>query len=330
MRICLIGDITGNIDEGMKKMSYNIYNTLSKNAEVIILNPYSILTLGFWRNLVQFKPDVINYMTGPSLNSLFIMKIISLFSVKSIKITTVSHPIIKFKFLVPLLKTKYAIVPSERTDKMFSGYGFKTEFIPNGVDTDVFIKPSHELKLYLRKKYSIPENKYVILHVGNILAGRNIIILKGLQKGNNQVIIVGSTSIDANMSILSELKDAGCIVITDFIEDIHELYQLSDCYVFPVLEEIRAIECPLSVLEAAACNLPIISTKFGGLQHIFEEKGGFHFVDRIEEISSLVEEIKLDTSMINTRDQVKSYSWENIGLKYMYFYERILPKNKIY
>ena len=190
------------------------------------------------------------------------MKIISIFSIKSTKIITVSHPKIKFKSLVPLLKTKYAIVHSEKTNIMFSNYGFKTEFIPNGVDTDKFVKPSYEMKMYLRKKYSIPENKYVILHVGNILAGRNIVVLKGLQKDNNQVIIVGSTSIDVNVSILNELKDKGCIVITDFIEDIHELYQLADCYIFPVLDEIRAIECPLSVLEAAACNLPIISTKF--------------------------------------------------------------------
>lgn len=327
MRICLIGDITGNIDEGMKKMSYNIYDTLSKNAEVIILNPYSILTLGFWKHLIQFKPEIINYMTGPSLKSLFVMKIISILSIKSIKIITVSHPIIKFKSLVPLLKTKYAIVHSERTDRMFSDYGFKTEFIPNGVDTDKFVKPHYELKMYLRKKYSIPENKYVILHIGNILTGRNIVVLKDLQKDNNQVIIVGSTSIDVNVSILNELKDAGCIVITDFIEDIHELYQLSDCYIFPVLEEIRAIECPLSVLEAAACNLPIISTKFGGLQHIFEEKDGFYFVDTVEEIGPLVVKVKLNTSRINTRDQVKEYSWENIGLNYLSFYEEILAKD---
>lgn len=324
MRICLIGDITGNIDEGMKKMSYHIYDTLSKNAEVIILNPYSILTLGFWRNLILFNPEIINYLTGPSLKSLFVMKIISIFSIKSTKIITVSHPKIKFKSLVPLLNTKYAIVHSERTDRMFSDYGFKTEFIPNGVDTDKFVKPSYELKMYLRKKYSILENKYVILHVGNILAGRNIVALRGLQNSSNQVVIIGSTSINVNVSILNELKDAGCIVITDFIENIHELYQLSDCYIFPVLEEIRAIECPLSVLEAAACNLPIISTKFGGLQHIFEEKDGFYFVDTVEEICPLIEKVKLDISKINTRDQVKNYSWNNIGLKYLSFYEKIL------
>lgn len=327
MRICLIGDITGNIDEGMKKMSYHIYDTLSKNAEVIILNPYSILTLGFWRNLIQFKPEVINYMTGPSLKSLFFMKIISIFSIKSTKIITVSHPKIKFKSLVPLLKTKYAIVHSEKTNIMFSNYGFKTEFIPNGVDTDKFVKPSYEMKMYLRKKYSIPENKYVILHVGNILAGRNIVVLKGLQKDNNQVIIVGSTSIDVNVSILNELKDEGCIVITDFIEDIHELYQLADCYIFPVLDEIRAIECPLSVLEAAACNLPIISTKFGGLQHIFEEKDGFYFVDTVPEIDLLVEKVKINVSNINTRSQVEEYSWKNIGSNYLSFYEKILAKD---
>ena len=42
--------------------------------------------------------------------------------------------------------------------------------------------------------------------------------------------------------------------------DIASYYRAADCYVFPVLSGEGAIALPLSVLEAMACNLPVVST----------------------------------------------------------------------
>jgi len=57
-----------------------------------------------------------------------------------------------------------------------------------------------------------------------------------------------------------------------YIKKIEEIYQLSDCYIFPITFEGGGISILLSVLEAMACNLPVVTTKFGGLPAIF--KGG--------------------------------------------------------
>ena len=63
--------------------------------------------------------------------------------------------------------------------------------------------------------------------------------------------------------------------------NIEEVYALSDCYVFPTppMNKINSIEIPLSVLEAMACNLSVITTKFGALPKVFEEGDGLIFVD---------------------------------------------------
>ncbi len=65
-----------------------------------------------------------------------------------------------------------------------------------------------------------------------------------------------------------ELRRAGVLLITHYLPEIVELYQAADAYVFPVPPnpaDPSAIDLPLSVLEAAACNLPILATRFGAL-----------------------------------------------------------------
>ena len=50
-----------------------------------------------------------------------------------------------------------------------------------------------------------------------------------------------------------------------YIPEVEDIYRLSDLYLFLAESDTAAIEVPLSVLEAMACNLPVICTPFGGL-----------------------------------------------------------------
>ena len=323
MKICLIGNMEGNVDEGMKKVTFNIYNIIKQQNKTLLLNPYNIKSVKFWKDYINFRPEIVHYLTGPSVYSFFLVRLLTVLSPGSKSIITASHPNVKSQFLIKKFKINRIVTHSNKYETFFKTMGFNTKFIPNGVDLSSYKKISKKQKEELREKYSIPSNKFVVLHVGNILKERNISILDKFQTGNNQVLIVGSTSIPVDDNLRNELKNSGCLVYTHYIEKIHEIYQLSDCYIFPTVEQIRAIEIPLSVLEAMACNLPVISTRFGGLPSLFTEGKGLFFIDSFETIDAILSDIKSNDILIDTVSLVKNLSWENIGEELNELYRRL-------
>jgi len=68
-------------------------------------------------------------------------------------------------------------------------------FLPNGVNTEKFKPFNQDLKDELRKKYNIPHDSYVILHVGNIRKDRNLSVFKKLKQEDIEVVIVSSGTI---------------------------------------------------------------------------------------------------------------------------------------
>lgn len=112
--------------------------------------------------------------------------------------------------------------------------------------------------------------------------------------------------------VYMKLIASGCLVWRRHFPNIEELYQLADLYAFPVTDILGSIELPMSVMEAMACNLPVILTKFGALPRILEEKEGLVFVNEIEDMPLKIEQIRNGNLTIRTREEVKLYSWENV------------------
>ena len=67
--------------------------------------------------------------------------------------------------------------------------------MPIGISTDKF-RPIKNVnrKRELRKIHGLPEDKFIILHVGHINWGRNLNALIPLQRDGNQIVICASTS----------------------------------------------------------------------------------------------------------------------------------------
>ncbi|MFX0206726.1 MAG: glycosyltransferase family 4 protein [Candidatus Hodarchaeota archaeon] len=341
MRICIIGDCSGNIDEGMKKTALYLNSELSKKHQVLLANPRTTFSQRFWRNIKHFEPQIVHYVPGPSIFSFMIVKALATYCRNTKTVMSALHPCfyglrgLKYgpynaissisSNLIPIFKPDLILIQSSWSERMFTKLGCRTQRLPNGVDTDRFIPVSTTTRKELRKKYGINEDKFLICHVGSLKKWRNVSLLKKLQKENNQVLVVGSTSTGRDKKLCQELQqEENCLVWTDYVEDMEEIYALSDCYVFPTMEErIGSIEMPLSVLEAMSCNLPVISTKFGGLPEFFQEGDGLFFVNSEDDFHHGIKRVKNRDVEIRTRKQVLPYSWENIAERLENIYQQL-------
>lgn len=335
MKICLLGEFRGNLDEAARKISFYISKELSKRHEILSLDLREILSITFWKNLKKFDPQIIHYIHGGSLRSFMLLKIFSLYCKKAKTVSSVmrlSLPL-NSKKMFHLIKPNLILAQSNTVEEIFRNFGCMVFFFPiGGVNIEKFTPITLKAKEKLREKYRIEKDKFVILHVGSLREGRNVQLLRMIQGKDNQMLIVSAVSLGFQKQIFHKLKEAGCIVWLKYFENIEEIYSFSDCYVFPVSQKkdifgreiASSIEMPLSVIEAMACNLPVITTKFGALLRIFEEGNGVIFVDKEDEFCDALEKLKNNNIDIKTREKVLPYSWENVVKRLDEIYERLL------
>ncbi len=181
-----------------------------------------------------------------------------------------------------------------------------------GLDNERF-RPVAD-KRALREKYGVPQDRTVLLHVGHIRESRNVRWLLDVQRKMPELVVitVGSTSTDRDDAMRQELSDGGLILFTDYVAEIQELYQLSDVYCFPVLKSDAAMELPLSVLEAMATNLPILTTRFGRLPEQFEEDNGYHYIASSEDIVRQLRDGFGSGTECGNRDKIQRYTWRAV------------------
>ena len=160
----------------------------------------------------------------------------------------------------------------------------RVTYLKTGVDTEKFISVSREEQNALKKKYGLEENKPVVLHVGHLNKGRNVGQLLNISS-KYQIVLVTSTLTKSEEDIFlkNDLLTLPNIKIFDeYIPNIEEIYQLADLYFFPVIADGHCIDIPLSSMEAAACNKPVLTTNYGEMRE-FIGKDGFFLINSFKE-----------------------------------------------
>lgn len=219
------------------------------------------------------------------------------------------------RFLARRLGPDVVLTPSLTLLNDLKRLGLSVSFIPMGVDLTRFRPAQAPMRKLLRQKYGLPEEGQIVLHVGHFKPLRNLEWVVSLKKSlDATALVVGGTSMGSDRQLLERLTSAGVRTMSRYIPRIEEIYQLADCYVFPVRDERAAIGVPLSVLEAMACNLPIVTTSFGGLpQMVPQAEGLFYSDDETEFLRRVQEALSLPPTQIRTREKILPYSWENVG-----------------
>jgi len=329
LRICFIGSFSGNLDEGMRNVAEALADIESEEFDVLRLNPKSVITES--SKLKAFNPDVIHYLSGPSFVSLALLHLARMQTKCKATLITATHPWLPGMKLFPeRLKPNLLLYQSSKQKEAFAGIFNRMRFLPNGVDQNRFKPLIQDAKMSMRRSLGLSQEKFIILHVGNFREGRNIGVLGDLARcDDHEVVLVGSTSVGRiSTQMKKELREKGVKIIDQYVSKIEEIYASCDCYLFPTQEEGRAIEIPLSVLEAMACNLPIVSTRFGGLPDLFTDQTWFRFVNDSNEIKTAIADIRKrieeGETKCNTRSMVAPFTWESIGSELSRTYNKLL------
>lgn len=191
--------------------------------------------------------------------------------------------------------------------------GARAQLMITGVDLERFRPPAPREKDELRRKWGLPLDGKILLHVGHLTGGRNLDALLSLARRPGwSVVFVASSQHDVDSSALEgRLRDGGLIVLKGFFPDVGEIYRAADCYVFPTASSDHAIALPLSVLEALASNIPVAATRFGALAERFGGQPGLALVDDPNELALAVEQLL--AAPHQTRHLAEAFSWQAVA-----------------
>lgn len=322
MKICIVGHFD-NRDEGVRNVAKTFYSELKKKYEVKKANISSIQDL---ITLIRFNADIIHLVLTPTLTGILISKIISVTNPRSKVIISAIHPSLPKWKILKLFKVDLVLVQTKESENLFKNMKFPTKVLYNSVDIEKFRPVDEFEKQRLREKYRIPQDKFVILHLGSLIRKvRNLEILNEIQNDKYQVLIIGRVNENIDYGLLEELKESGCLVWINHFQNIEDIYNLSDCYILPTWDKHACVETPLSVLEAMACDIPVITTHFGTLPDLFVEGDGFFFFEESDDIYKILNNIK--DFRVDNRRKIFPFSTKNILRELESIYHELLKNN---
>lgn len=227
--------------------------------------------------------------------------------------------------------------------------------IPNGAAEEEFTK---KLDIDIKKKLNIPENHFLILHVGSHtgLKGHKeaVTIFKKAQITHATLVIVAEDSKSKcckschfsakkyKWNPFSKLSDKNIIVTSLSRNETIAAYQQADLFLFP-----SNIECsPIVLFECMASKTPFLATDVGNASEVIKWSDAGEILPTIKfkngyckaDINGSAKMLQNIFNNSNLRNKMKisgyqawkeKFTWNSIAGKYEEVYEQILEKNSI-
>ena len=281
-----------------------------------------------FKKLNEYKPDVIHAHLG----GVAFAVIWGLLKSKTVVATVHTKPEKAFsntvqRFVKMALKRRKLMlvaVSKENYDFVKQYYSISDDafYVNNGIDTERFFSKAHD--------------NFTVVHVGRQDENKNqsalIRSFSKLHKENPEALLylVGDGELNCRLKEEAEaLGLANSVIFTGNVQNTEDYYAKSDLYVQCSHREAM----PLSILEAMAASLPIVSTSVGGIADVVNGNGFLVPDNSDEELTNAMLKImnmpKADLELLKNKsiEIVDDYSSKKMGERYMAIYEECIKRN---
>ncbi|MEX3958313.1 glycosyltransferase family 4 protein [Trinickia sp. EG282A] len=202
----------------------------------------------------------------------------------------------------------------------------KIEVVHNGVDTRAFAEASGT-----RSAFGLADDGFLLLFAGDLRTPRKNLgtVLRALPRlpPHVHVVVAGSVKGSPYPDEAHALGVAGRVHFLDFVENVPALMHCVDAYVFPSRYEAMS----LSLLEAMAAGLPVVTARTAGGAEIIDPECGI-VLDDPDDVDALAGAVgrlagdeRLRCAMGAAASRVaQRFGWERMGAQYMEIYRRVV------
>ncbi|CAI3193931.1 glycosyltransferase [Clostridium neonatale] len=287
-----------------------------KKEKYSTISTHTILASFFTRLGIMLSlkkhPLVINTVHGYLFdeNSNFIKKVIMILAEKFVRPVTDT--------ILVMNSTDYEIA------KKYNLYNKNLYSINGmGINASKFPFSTEENKSYLREKYNIPKDDFLLIYVAEFSKRKNqkflIESLKGLiSEGYNnlKLLLLGDGVLLDDMKQYSKtLGIEDNIIFKGYIKEVCNYYQISDICV----SSSRIEGLPFNIMEAMSTGLPVIASKIKGHIDLVNpgENGFLYEYNNINEFCNHVKVLYNDRNLLNnmkisSHNLSKNYSLESV------------------
>ena len=202
----------------------------------------------------------------------------------------------------------------------------KVVTILNGVDTEMFKPVNEGKKIVLRKKYNLPVDKQIVLFVGRLVKKKGYEELCKAKDQKYLIVIVGKgKAVNEKEPDNDQVRFLG-VVPHDVLR---EIYQLADVFVLPSMSE----GLPLTIQEAMASGLPIITSKHPGFEDYLDSRWVKFISPNHQQIKKAILEVLENHSLKEQMSQyalqvsINKNSWGKNVEKLLLVYQQAIFRN---
>jgi glycosyltransferase involved in cell wall biosynthesis len=281
-------------------------------ARVTQLPIYSKATLDWGQRLRLLKLrrlrkrfDVIHYLFTPTrLNSTMFRTLLGGGRAKSIQtIASLNGREYTREEIGRLVFADQVITYSDFSRRKLERLGVKNvETIQPGIDLALFSKRARDREM--AERFEITDADFVTMYPGEYTrlgaTDTLVAVLPDLVAAlPNLKLVFGcrvktTADLEKKRDVVATIEAMGLgarVVFTDTIRDMPALYNLADVVLFPVENMVGKFDVPLAVVEAMACEKPVIVSDLAVLQEFLSEETAVTVTpgDRVELVAKLVE-----------------------------------------